>query len=91
VNFDLQGALAMPINVTNEQADLLTRRFAKLANVGISDAIVIAMREAIERRLSAESPMETAARLRAKHNVAASDVTRKPLSKEAFDDMWDDK
>jgi len=38
----------MPINVTNEQADTLTREFARLENVSITDAIVIAVREAID-------------------------------------------
>ena len=40
----------MPIKVNNPQADALTRKFAEMAGVGITDAIVIAMREAIERR-----------------------------------------
>ena len=30
----------MPINVNNPEADALTRRFAKMAGVGITDAIV---------------------------------------------------
>lgn len=80
----------MPINVTNEQADELTRKFAKIANVSITDAIVIAMREAIDRRVKAETPMETAARLRAKHNIELSDKARTPLPKTVFDDMWKD-
>ncbi|CAN7606089.1 type II toxin-antitoxin system VapB family antitoxin [Pararhizobium sp. LjRoot238] len=79
----------MPINVTNEQADTLTRKFARLENVSITDAIVIAMREAIERRLSAETPLQTAARLRAKHGVNLSADNKKPLPKEAFDEMWE--
>lgn len=54
----------MPINVNNPEADALTRRFAHMAGVSITDAIVIAMKEAIERRRVAESPLQTAARLR---------------------------
>lgn len=80
----------MPINVTNEQADQLTRKFAKLANLSITDAIVIAMREAIDRRLNAETPAQTAARLRAKHNITLSSQAQKPLPQQAFDEMWDD-
>jgi antitoxin VapB len=78
----------MPINVTNPEADALTRRFAQLAGVGITDAIVIAMREAIERRRGAETPRQTAARLRAKHGVALGEEARTPLPRRAFDDMW---
>jgi antitoxin VapB len=80
----------MAINVNNPEADALTRKFAEMTGVGITDAIVIAMREAIERRVMAETPLETAARLRAKHKMALHDQARKPLSREAFDAMWDE-
>ncbi|WP_273795191.1 type II toxin-antitoxin system VapB family antitoxin [Brucella intermedia] len=63
----------MAINVTNQTADQLTRKFAKIANVSISDAIVIAMREAIERRLNVETPAQTAARL---HGCAKNIMSR---------------
>jgi antitoxin VapB len=78
----------MPLNVNNPEADALTRKFAKLAGVGITDAIVIAMREAIERRRSAETPRQTAARLRAKHGVVLAETAKTPLAKAAFDEMW---
>ncbi len=52
----------MPINITNPEADSLTRRFALMEGVGIT--------EAIARRLATETPIETAARLRAKHGIA---------------------
>lgn len=80
----------MPINVNNPEADALTRKFAKLAGVNITDAIVIAMKEAIERRRNAETPLQTAAKLREKHSIALSDEAKKPLPREAFDDMWDE-
>jgi antitoxin VapB len=81
---------AMPINVNNPEADALTRKFARLAGVNITDAIVIAMKEAIERRRNAETPLQTAAKLREKHGVALSDEAKKPLPREAFDEMWDE-
>ncbi|MEZ5784576.1 MAG: type II toxin-antitoxin system VapB family antitoxin [Rhizobiaceae bacterium] len=80
----------MPINVNNPEADALTRKFAKLAGVNITDAIVIAMKEAIERRRNADTPLQTAAKLREKHGVALSDEAKKPLPREAFDEMWDE-
>lgn len=80
---------AVPINVNNPEADALTRKFAQLAGVNITDAIVIAMKEAIERRRNAETPIQTAARLRNKHGIALRDKARQPLPKEAFDEMWD--
>ena len=79
----------MPINITNERADELTRKFARLVNVSLTDAIVIAMREAIERRQNAETPIDTAARLRAKYNITITDKAREPLPKAAFDAMWE--
>jgi len=78
----------MPINVSNPEADALTRKFAQLEGVGITDAIVIAMREAIERRRGPETPRQTAARLRAKHGVTLGEAARRPLPKAAFDEMW---
>lgn len=81
----------MTLNVSNEQADQLTRKFAKIANVSITDATVIAMREAIERRLSEETPAQTAARLRERYGIALRKDARKPLSKRAFDEMWEDR
>ncbi|MGW6780323.1 type II toxin-antitoxin system VapB family antitoxin [Brucella pseudogrignonensis] len=78
----------MAINVTNETADQLTRKFAKIAKVSISDAIVIAMREAIERRLNVETPAQTAARLREKYRVADKEAAKEPLAKEVYDEMW---
>ncbi len=79
----------MPINVNNREADALTRKFAQMAGVGITDAIVIAMREAIERRRGGETPRQTAARLRAKHGIVLSERAGAPLPKAAFDQMWD--
>lgn len=79
----------MPINVNNPEADALTRRFAHMAGVSITDAIVIAMKEAIERRRVAESPLQTAARLREKHGVNLRKAAKKPLPREAFDKMWE--
>ncbi len=81
----------MTINVNNPEADALTRKFARIAGVGITDAILIAMREAIERRRGTETPRQTAARLREKHGVAPSDRAAKPLSKQVFDEMWDER
>lgn len=80
----------MPINVNNREADALTRQFAQMTGVGITDAIVIAMKEAIERRTRAETPLETAVRLRTKHQVVLTEHARTPLAPQVFDAMWDE-
>ena len=78
----------MAINVNNQRADELTREFARLEGVGLTDAIVIAMTEALARRRSGETALETAARLRAKHGIAFDDRAKTPLARDAFDEMW---
>ena len=80
----------MPINVNNPEADALTRKFAGIAGVGITDAIVIAMKKAIARRRVLETALETAARLRAQYGITLSDKMRKPLPKKVFDTMFGD-
>ena len=57
------------LNITNREADELTRRFAELAGVSLSEAVVIAMREAIERRRQSETVLQTAARLRQEFGI----------------------
>ena len=59
-----------------------------MTGVGITEAIVIAMREAIERRRGDETPRQTAARLRAKHGVTLGEGAKASLPKDAFDAMW---
>jgi antitoxin VapB len=81
----------MPINVNNPEADALTRRFAAMAGVGITEAIVIAMREAIERRHRTETPRETAARLRAQHGITLGETAREPLPRKVYDAMWNSR
>jgi antitoxin VapB len=81
----------MAINVNNREADALTREFANMEGIGISEAIVIAMREAIERRRKTEAQQEIVAQLRAKHGISIPDRARKPLAKAVFDAMWDER
>ncbi len=77
----------MTINITSKEADRLTRRLAEMEGVGITEAVVIAMREALEKRLHRETPQETAARLRNKYGVTLTDQARKPLPRSVFDEM----
>lgn len=77
----------MTINITNNEADRLTRTFARLEGVGLTEAITIAMREALARRRSAETPMETAARLRKELGIALDDRSRTPLDRQAYDQL----
>ncbi|MEI5679171.1 MULTISPECIES: type II toxin-antitoxin system VapB family antitoxin [unclassified Mesorhizobium] len=77
----------MTINITNKDADKLTRTFAQMEGVGLTEAIVIAMTEALARRRNTESPLETAARLRAEFGIELSDEARKPLPRSVYDEL----
>lgn len=81
----------VPINVSNREADTLTREFAGIAGVGITEAIVVAMKEAIASRRGRESPLETAARLRAEYGIVLTDGIRRRLPKRVFDEMSGDQ
>lgn len=82
--------VAMTINITNKEADSLTRRLAEMEGIGVTEAVVLAMREALEKRLQQETPQETAARLRRKHGIVLTEQARKPLSRSVYDEMSGD-
>jgi antitoxin VapB len=77
----------LTINVTNKEADALTRKLAKMEGVGVTEAIVIAVREALERRRARETPLETAARLRAEFGIELSEQAREPLPRSIYDEL----
>lgn len=81
----------MTINITNKDADKLTRTFAQMEGVGLTEAIVIAMTEALARRRSSESPIETAARLRAEFGIELTEQARKPLPRSTYDELSGDE
>lgn len=49
------------------------------------------MKEVIDRRREAETPLETAARLRRKHGVTLTPTAKQPLPRETFDEMWGER
>ena len=81
----------MPLNINNPEADALTRKFAAMTGASITEAIVVAMKEAIARRRAEETPQATAARLREKYGIAPGQKSRQKLPRAIFDAMWDDK
>ncbi|KFC66390.1 putative transcription factor [Devosia sp. LC5] len=81
----------MALNVNNKQADELTRKFAQLEGVGLSEAIVIAMREAIARRRASETPRQTVERVLSKHGISNNAKIGQPLPRSAYDEMWGDE
>lgn len=75
----------MTINITNKEADRLTRKLAKMEGVGVTEAVVIAMREALQRRR--DDPLEIAERLRTEFGVKLTDEMRKPLPRSVWDEL----
>jgi len=77
----------MTINITNPEADRLARQLARMEGVSLTEAVAMAVREAIEKRRRQETPLETAARLRAELGIALPERARKPLPRSAYDEM----
>jgi antitoxin VapB len=77
----------MAINITNKEADSLVRQLAKIEGTGLTEAIVVALREALQRRRRRETPQQTAARLRAELGIELTEQARLPLPRAVFDEM----
>ena len=60
----------MTLSIRNPEADALARRLAQIDQTTITEAIMIALKEAIQKRVQNERPSETARRLLAKRGLA---------------------
>jgi len=76
----------MTLSIRNPEADALARRLAEIDRTSITDAVVVALREALNARIQKETPSETARRVLAKHGLAFR-PDRKPLSDSAYHDL----
>lgn len=76
----------MTLSIRNPQADALARRLAEIEGASITEAVVIALKEAVNARIRQETPSETARRILAKRGLAfRSD--RKPVPDEAYHEL----
>lgn len=76
----------MTLSIRNPEADSLARRLAQLDQTTITDAVVIALKEAIQKRVHKESPSETARRLLARRGLAFQ-PGRQPVPASAWHDL----
>jgi antitoxin VapB len=76
----------MTLSIRNPEADALARRLAKLDQTSITDAVVIALREAVNARVRKETPSETARRILARRGLSFP-RDRKPVPDEAYHDL----
>lgn len=76
----------MTLSIRNPEADALARRLAEIDRTSITDAVVIALKEAISARIAKETPSETAQRILARHGLAFRG-DRKPVPDSAYHDL----
>jgi antitoxin VapB len=76
----------MTLSIRNPQADALAKRLAKLEDTTITEAVIVALREAIMARTRRESPTETARRLLARRGLSFP-ANRQPVPPDAYHDL----
>lgn len=76
----------MTLSIRNPEADALARRLAEIDQTSITDAVVVALKEAINVRIRKETPSQTAQRILAKRGLAIR-PNRKALPQGAYHDL----
>lgn len=76
----------MTLSIRSPEADALARRLADIEGATITEAVVVALREAINARLRKEPPTETARRILARRGLAFR-PDRKPVPDDAWHDL----
>lgn len=76
----------MTLSIRNPEADALARKLAQIDRTTISDAVVGALREALNARLRKETPSETARHILTKRGLAFP-KNRKPVPDSAYHDL----
>jgi antitoxin VapB len=76
----------MTLSIRNAEADALARRLAQLDKITITEAVVVALKEAVQRRARQERPSETARRLLARRGLAFR-PGRKPVPDSAWHEL----
>jgi antitoxin VapB len=78
--------LHMTLSIRNPEADLLAKRLAKLDDTTITEAVIVALREALAARMKKETPQETARKILARRGLAFVEG-RRPLPPEAYHEL----
>jgi antitoxin VapB len=76
----------MTLSIRNPEADALARRLAEIDQTSITDAVMVALKEAINARIRQETPSQTAQRILAKRGLAFR-TNRKGLPQDAYHDL----
>ena len=73
----------MTLSIRSSEADSLARRLAQLDQTTITQAVVMALKEAVHKRAQQESPGQSAQRILARRGLAF-----KPGRKPVPDEVW---
>jgi hypothetical protein len=76
----------MVLNIRNRKAKRLARQLAQMDRTGLTEAVVVALREAIECREKSDSPRQAASKILEKHGLAFQ-RGRKPVPASAYHDL----
>ncbi len=76
----------MTLSIRNPEADALARRLAEIDHTSITDAVMVALKEAINARIGRETPSQTAQRILAKRGLTFRS-NRKPLPQDSYHDL----
>ena len=79
----------MILSIRNDEADKLARKLAEMNGSTKTDAVILALREAIQRRIRQEAPRETARRILEKRGLVFQ-RNRKAVPPDAYHDLDDD-
>mgnify|MGYP001472206643 CR=1 FL=1 len=76
----------MTLSIRNPEADALARRLAQLDCTSKTDAVISALKQAINARTSKETPRETARRILARRGLSFA-AKRRPVPAGAYHDL----
>ena len=76
----------MTLNIRNEEADALARELARIDGTTITDAVISALKETIDKRIRRETPRETATRILTQRGLAFK-ANRQPVAPNAYHDL----
>ena len=76
----------MTLSIRNPEADRLARLLAAMEKTTISDAVVIALKDAVHARRKRVDPIESAQRILAEHGLSFP-PDRKPVPQSAYHDL----
>jgi len=76
----------MTLSIRNPEADRLARQLAAIERTTISDAVIIALKDAVHARRKRGDPIESAKRILAEHGLSFP-PDRQPVPQSAYHDL----